>query len=522
MDTDDLIPTFTSEYYSGNVDINATRGTTVNFSPPLLARDQDQLNTTVIYQIYDPSFHFLINNTTGTVTVDSKLAKTMYSALVKATQIDNPLRHGIALVQINVAGLNLTLPNGPSFRQRLYETTIAESQPPGTTVMTVPVTVKNPAGPLSFNILENISEFAVDQRGNIFLTRSLDYDGQDKEYRFTLEVSDGMHFATTPIHIRIEDVNDNSPELGNSEFTVSTERVQGAIVTAIEGRDKDPNTHLQYQLKTYTSLFHINSVGDISITATPRELKQESYLLVVDVADDGVPKRSTVALVTVKFPRHMLMSHGLFAIGGTDLLAVILGALAAVLFFVAVILIVFIIRWKLSYTNEKLTKVRQQNGLDPKGLLYTSSKPSMGSVTVDIKHNGDIKKIPNTDIPTNIQENPLSEDKMHYGFSNISKEGSTDIHINTTVIPYGNSFNNYEERRSYQNVVLKTFHVPEGSTGDSNRGLMKVHLPKTTFLCQSNNLSCVDNDRTNSYDWEENLPQEMRKSKGKPKITVYF
>ncbi|OWF47886.1 Cadherin-89D [Mizuhopecten yessoensis] len=345
MDTDDLIPTFTSQYYNGDVNIDATRGTVVLVNPPLKARDQDQLNTTVIYQIYDPSYHFLINETTGTITVDSKLAGTTYSALIKATQIDNPLRYGVALVQIKVAGLNITLPNGPSFRQRLYETTIAESQPPGTTIMTVPVTVKNPAGDLSFNILENISEFAVDQRGNIFLTRSLDYDAQDKEYRFTLEVSDGMHVATTPIHIRIDNVNDNSPELLNSEFTVNTQRVQGTIVTAIQGQDKDPNTHLQYQLRTHTSLFAVNSVGDISITAAPRELKEESYLLVVNVADDGVPQRSTVALVTIKFPRHLLMSRGLFAIEGTALLAVILGAVAAVLFVIVVILFAYIIRW---------------------------------------------------------------------------------------------------------------------------------------------------------------------------------
>ncbi|XP_033761140.1 protocadherin gamma-C5-like [Pecten maximus] len=480
--------------------------------------------------MYDPSSRFLMNETSGAITVDSKLAATTYAALIKATQIDNPLRYGIALIQISVAGLNITLPNGPSFRQNLYETTIAESQPPGTTILTVPVTVRNPAGALSFNILESIAEFAVDQRGNIFLTRSLDYDGPHREYRFTLEVTDGKHRATTPIHIRIANVNDNTPQLVNSEFTVVAERIQGAFVTGIEGQDKDPNTHLQYHLRTHTSLFAINSVGDISITASPNELKQRSYLLVVSVADDGVPQRSTVALVTVKFPRHMLASQGLLAIGGTDLLAVIFGAVAAVLLIIVVILFVYIIRWKMIYTNKKLTKVRQENGLDPKGLTYKPAKPSSDLDNNDIKQNGDVKKIPNIDIPTNIRENPLSEEKLHYGFSNTSKEGNDELRINTTVIPYGNSFNNYEERRAYQNDVLKTFHVPEGSssgessdsTGDSNRGLMKVRPPHSSSLCRTNNLSWGDIDRTNSYDWEENLPQDMRKSARKPKIAVYF
>ncbi|XP_060082558.1 protocadherin Fat 3-like [Ylistrum balloti] len=482
------------------------------------------------YQVLDPSSRFLMNATTGAITVESKLTKTIYSALLKATQIDNPLRYGIALIGINVEGLNLTLPNGPSFRQSLYETTIAESQPPGTTIMTVPVTVKNPAGALRFNILESIAEFAVDQRGNIFLTRSLDYDELDKEYRFTLEVSDGKHIATTPIHIRIQNVNDNSPQLDNSEFTVFSERVQGAIITTIEAQDKDPNTRLQYQLRTHTSLFTINSVGDISITASPNELIKESYLLVVRVADDGVPQRSTVALVTVKFPRRMLMSHNLLAIGGTDLLAVIFGAVSAVLLIIVVILFGYIIRWKMAFTNEKLTKVKKENGLDPKGLTFKSGKPISDPNINDVKVNGDIKKIPNTDIPANIRENPLSDDKMHYGFSDISKEGNDEIHINTSVIPYGNSFNNYEERRAFQNDVLKTFHVPEGSssgessdsTGDSHRVLMKVRPSKSTSLCRANNLTWGDIDRASSYDWEENLPQDMRKSNKKPKIAVYF
>ncbi|XP_069104403.1 LOW QUALITY PROTEIN: cadherin-89D-like [Argopecten irradians] len=532
IDTDDLIPTFTTEYYNGKVNINATRGTLVNVKPPIRAEDQDQLNTTVIYQMYDPSSRFLMNETTGAITVDSKLAAKTYSALLKATQVDNPLRYGIALIQISVAGLNITLPNGPSFRQNLYETTIAESQPPGTTVLTVPVTVRNPAGALSFNIMENIAEFAVDQRGNIFLTRTLDYDGSDKEYRFTLEVTDGKHMATTPIHIRIatSNVNDNNPQLQDSEFTVVAKRTQGGFVTTIEGQDNDPNTRLHYRLRTHTSLFAINSVGDITITAAPSELGKDSYLLVVNVDDDGVPKRSTIALVTVKFARHMLASQGLLAIGGTDLLAVIFGAVSAVLLIIVVILLVHIIRWKMAYTNKKLTKVRQQNEKDPKGLTYKSGKPPSDLDNNEIKPNGDIKKIPNKDIPTNIRENPLSEDKLHYGFTNISKEGNDDLRINTTVIPYGNSFNNYEERRAYQNDVLKTFHVPDGSssgessdsTGDSHRGLMKVRPSHSTTNCRTNNLSWGGIDRSNSYHWEENLPQDMRKSLRKPKIAVYF
>ncbi|OWF47885.1 protocadherin-15-like [Mizuhopecten yessoensis] len=530
VDVDDLSPTFTFDFYTGNVHVNATRGTVVKIYPPIKAQDQDQLNTPVIYYMLDPKNRFIINEITGEITVESQLSETTYAAILEAVQRDNPLRYGTALVTIAVSGYNASGPDGPSFQQNLYETTISESQPSGTTVMTVPVTVTNPLTTLSYTILESIQEFAVDQRGNIFLVTPLDYDGPDKEYRFTLQVSDGINVASTSIHIRVADVNDNTPELRNDDYVVETERVQGAIITVIEGSDRDINTQLQYQLKTFTSFFAINSQGDISITASPEELLENSYRLVVSVSDDGIPPRSTVALVTVKFPPlgvGVTQPQGEMA---DDLLAIIMGAVAAVLFVIIVILIVYIIRRRVSFTDEQLTKARLHDGLDPKGLTYKPGDPSPDPVEIDMKFDGDLEETSDIDGATTIQDNPLSDDRMNYGFSNHSNDGSGEIQLDTAVIPYGNSFHNYEDRHTFQNGMLKTFHVPEGSssgessnsdsTGDSNRGLMKIRPHKSSSLSKGKTLSWGDsNDRGSS---EETLPKELRKSKDKPEITVYF
>ncbi|XP_060082557.1 protocadherin-15-like [Ylistrum balloti] len=532
VDVDDLNPTFTFDFYNGNVHVNATRGTVVTIYPPIKAQDQDQLNTPVIYYLLDPKNRFIINEITGQITVEAQLSETTYSAILKAVQRDNPLRYGAALVQIVVSGYNSSLSDGPSFPQNLYETTISESQPSGTTVMTVPVNVCNAITTLSYTIMESILEFAVDQRGNIFLVKALDYDGPDKEYRFTLQVSDGVHVASTSIHIRVQNVNDNTPELRNDEYTVETERIQGAIITVIKASDKDGNTQLYYQLKTFTSFFSINSEGDISITSSPEDLVEDSYLLVVRVSDDGVPPRSTVALVTVNFRslgEGVVETQGKMADGGNDLLAIIMGAIAAVLFVIIIILIVYIIRRRVSYTDEQLTKARLQDGLDPKGLTYKPGDPSPDPVELDMKFDGDLEETSDIDGATTIQENPLSDDRMNYGFSNHSNDGSGEIQLDTAVIPYGNSFHNYEERHTFQNGMLKTFHVPEGSssgessnsdsTGDSNRGLMKIRPHKSSSLSKGKTLSWGD---TNDRSSEETLPKEMRKSKEKPEITVYF
>ncbi|XP_069104399.1 protocadherin-15-like [Argopecten irradians] len=535
IDVDDLNPSFTFDYYTGNVHVNATRGTVVNIYPPIKAQDEDQLNTPVIYYLLDPKNRFIINEITGQITVESQLSEMTYSAVLKAVQRDNPLRYGTALVQIVVSGYNTSDTDGPSFQQSLYETTISESQPPGTTVMTVPVNGGNSVTTLSYTIMESILEFAVDQRGNIFLVKPLDYDGPDKEYRFTLQVSDGINVASTSIHIRVENVNDNTPELKNDEYSIQTERVQGAIITFIEGSDRDANTRLQYQLKTFTSLFTINSEGDISITASPEELLDRRYLLVVNVSDDGIPPRSTVALVTVNFPPldgvGVVDNQNEMTDRGNDLLAIIMGAVAAVLFVIIVILIVYIIRRRVSYTDEQLTKARLQDGLDPKGLTYKAGDPSPDPVELDMKFDGDLEETSDIDGATTIQNNPLVDDRMNYGFSNNSNDGSGEIQLDTAVIPYGNSFHNYEDRHTFQNGMLKTFHVPEGSssgessnsdsTGDSNRGLMKIRPHKSSSSqSRGKKLSWGDsNDRGSS---EETLPKEMRKSKDKPEITVYF
>lgn len=105
------------------------------------------------------------------------------------------------------------------------------------------------------------------------------------------------------------------------------------------------------------SLFEISSNGEISITASEKELPEQMYSLLVIASDNVDPPRHSSGLLTVKFPPAGMVktTPKVYAAGlqaeEDNLLTIIIGAVAGALAVVIIILIVYIVWRYVVYTN---------------------------------------------------------------------------------------------------------------------------------------------------------------------------
>ncbi|KAJ8311259.1 hypothetical protein KUTeg_011189, partial [Tegillarca granosa] len=512
-DVDDHNPVFTSYIYSA-----------------IISSDTAPVN---------PYMRYEINSSTGVLKVRTLLEVTTDMLMIRATQSNIKGTPATAILKIQI-----TWPNsdGPRFTQLQYNARVSENEPIGATVLTVSAKDGDVGDMITYGILERQSTFTIDQSGNIALAEDVDFE-RKREYHFNVTASDGLHVGLATVHVNIVNVNDNNPVLETpSEIKVNLERIKGTVVTKIKAVDKDFDSVLRYQLLTNPGLFSISPEGEITLRGSDEDYDKDQYYLFVIVGDSGSPERSTFAVVIVNFPPLKFPAGQGVMTDDNDLLAIVFGAVAAFLLIIIIILIVYIIR-RHAYTKEQLNKARLHKGRDPQGLTYRAGDTSPTPPGLDFNYNGDLELEETSDIDaiegitgaTSIQENPLSDDNINYGFANHPNEGiaeNGEIQLDTAVIPYNEDYyNTIGSKHSYHNGSLRTFHTPEGSssgdsnhsdsTGDSNKGLMKPSIRSS--LTKGKKL-LERNGRVPAYNSDTYLETEKKskKSKEKPEITVYF
>lgn len=513
-DVDDLNPKFTNDTYTVRLDADTLPGSLVPINPPIRAYDGDSLNASIKYELFDPKNRFVIDPTTAEVSVNDKLSEGQPTLVLKAIQRDNPIRQGVALLQIIIIGQGSSL--GPSFAQPRYHAVVSENEAVGTTVITVTVTDYDQWKSLRYSI--GLQEhFAVNNNGDILITKELDFEEQT-QFVFNLTASDEFYSAWTTITVSVTDVNDNRPEIVQREITVNAERVQGAQITVVEAVDRDPNSSLTYSVVTHKSLFAVSQQGVVSLTGSKDAYVLDEYSVVISVKDNGSPQLESVAVVTVAFPARLTKNTSALDMAtSNDLIAIILGIVAALLLFVIIFLIVYIIRRR-QYVEEQLDRAKIRQGMDPRGLTYQRGGPSPDpSSRIDINFDGELGETSDVDSHTTIQDNPLK-----YRLATARQNGVGDIQIETAVVPYDDNYNDY------QNTNMRTFHVEEissnsdtsDSTGDSNKILMEKHRKTTSG--NTNSLSWAgSNPPSSTFGSDIIVPEEHIKQE-KPEITVYF
>ncbi|XP_053403154.1 cadherin EGF LAG seven-pass G-type receptor 2-like [Mercenaria mercenaria] len=356
-DADDQNPKFSQKTYRGVISEDASPGTIVDVTPPIIARDPDTMNVSVTYRLLDPYDFFDINTTTATIR-NKRLFDVdvpTLTVVVMASQVDNPNREWFAMLTITISEANI---NAPSFTKNIYKVTRTELEPVKSIL--VSTTARDPdfktitGTVLEYAITDPVEFFSIDQysclswnfrdtfvpieetaptdhyedfskyimnickhlevfkvrvngliisvfSGNIILEKSLDYEEID-EHIISVTASDGVHTAQATVEITVLDVNDNNPRLNVPGVTFNAERIKGYMITTVSADDDDIRNVLRFELRSNTNLFKINYNGEITVLAEPEQLTLDRYSILVSVLDDGTPPRESSKQIDVIFP----------------------------------------------------------------------------------------------------------------------------------------------------------------------------------------------------------------------------
>ncbi|XP_067053159.1 uncharacterized protein [Acropora muricata] len=239
-------------------------------------------------------------------------ATRLYSLTLLATNLDTN-KTSTANVTIILTDVN---DNPPIFTSR-NETSVKENVVSGTTIFQVK-TVDADFGNNSivrYHLLpgEYSGKFSIGvSSGNVTLNGELDYENTTEVF-LRIQATDGKFLSNTTLFINVEDVNDNYPYFSQSSYSaVVPENISvGYIVIRVAAEDKDSgsNGKLTYSLvqgKNDTDAllketFSVNSTNGAitSLKKIKLNASQEEFMFQVNVSDNGIPKKSVSANVTI-------------------------------------------------------------------------------------------------------------------------------------------------------------------------------------------------------------------------------
>ncbi|CAG2101814.1 unnamed protein product [Medioppia subpectinata] len=336
-DINDNPPVFAHKHFWANVTENGTIGRHVI---TLIAIDVDDpfdgSNARISYNIEDNQVNdsgeliFAIDSHTGAITTDvcclDRESHSQYKIKVIASDGDG--LKATTTVTITVTDVN-DMP--PKFTKHEWFAEIDEIYINDTSdelIQQMPILIVTvidldlfETNNFVFKIITNsdISErFSLtansDSSASLRAIKSLDYeDMSQRNVNLTVGVSDlGDNFSDTyhtdycVIHVRLRDINDNSPQFvkSNIEINVSEDTKLGSIVTKFHATDADQSglSAIGYRIDTDSDKrkhFSIDFNGIIRLERSLDREKELTHKLVVWATDDGTPPLSSSATLTI-------------------------------------------------------------------------------------------------------------------------------------------------------------------------------------------------------------------------------
>lgn len=308
VDVNDNAPMFVSTPFQASVLENVPIGYSVIH---IQAIDADSGNNAYLeYQLTDtsPSFPFIINNSTGWITVSIELDREtteFYNFGVEARDHGVPVMSSSASVSVTVLDVN---DNVPTFTQKLYNLKINEDAPVGASVLTVTAIDRDVNSVVTYQISSGNTRnrFAITSQsggGLITLALSLDYK-QERQYILTVTASDGTRFDTAQIFINVTDANTHRPvfQSANYQVLLSEDRPVGSTVVVISATDEDTgeNARITYVMEDNVPQFKIDpDTGAITTQIEIDYEDQASYTLAIIAQDNGIPQKSDTTYVEI-------------------------------------------------------------------------------------------------------------------------------------------------------------------------------------------------------------------------------
>ncbi|XP_060743723.1 protocadherin-16 [Tachysurus vachellii] len=137
--------------------------------------------------------------------------------------------------------------NAPVFTQDLYQVTLAEHSPSGSSVITVTATDQDSGenGKVTYRVVSTRDLFYIDpNNGTLFIKQSTEFDSERPSFLVVIEACDGGNpslTGLTTVQVHMSDINDNTPVFHQTEYraAVSEDEPPGSTILTLEAVDGD-------------------------------------------------------------------------------------------------------------------------------------------------------------------------------------------------------------------------------------------------------------------------------------------
>lgn len=259
----------------------------------------------------------------NTSLIDYDYGKRRYDLVLEARDNEDNTLFSRASVIINILDAN---DNRPIFNQTSYERSIYEDAKPGTNIITINATDidENLAGTAGIKYtLEGIYSnlFSINAEtgqvkvgpcaGTPGVHTCIDYERAPNDYTFKVRAQDekgkGQNPSYTNLVIRILDVNDNLPSVG--DYTVSiientTKTSPDLFVEAVDADERDVLTYSIISGQTYWTINsatgHITATQPIKYNMAPLDGRGKPRFHLVVQVSDGKPDHNVLSNVIIK------------------------------------------------------------------------------------------------------------------------------------------------------------------------------------------------------------------------------
>ncbi|XP_014253016.1 cadherin-87A [Cimex lectularius] len=301
IDVNDFAPTFLKPWTISNPNYNVEL---LEEQPPntivgtFTAIDQD--SNSITYAIVPESEYFEINNITGVVKTKVRLdyEKTPYLKFkIVAYDSGIPQLSSTAHISVNIVNIN---DMDPVFDQNEYTFSVPENARAYTVVGKVSATDMDMghAGKLTYSLSQPNLNFGIDsETGEISVLPGANLDREiHEEYTVKVIAVDGApgdeaRSTIVPVHIKVTDVNDNTPQFSQHELSANIAETipisPPAPIVQLKATDKDESPNLTYSIVS-GNIGDVFMLDPINGTLYPRlslQGRRSNYSLVVAVSD---------------------------------------------------------------------------------------------------------------------------------------------------------------------------------------------------------------------------------------------
>ncbi|XP_076257504.1 FAT atypical cadherin kugelei isoform X3 [Rhynchophorus ferrugineus] len=313
-DENDNAPRFLLKEYKISIPSNLTSGITF---VKVKAVDADENQAAQIeYTIYENKSSevasiFAVNPSTGELFLTREVyswAGEVFQFFIRASDKGKPDKHADVPVNILIIGPT-DVP--PVFERKEGKFFLSENSSTGTVITKVKI-ISNVS--VNYQIVsdnDDNPQFSIDSQGQVALARPLNFETQPTHLIGVLASTDSSPplTALAEIVLLVQDENDHDPQFESTSYTLYLgENVkEGTVIMKVIAHDEDQgsNGEVRYSFTADNSdiinYFAIDThTGGISTLVKMDKETRAEYKFHVTATDNGTPKRSARATVTIK------------------------------------------------------------------------------------------------------------------------------------------------------------------------------------------------------------------------------